>query len=323
MSSEWSTTTRTSVLQTVSCSASALDKSSPNMTVRLPPKSRHTPLMSFYALGETHSHPQPSRFLRHNAEPGPAATLSKRNPHNSQSVQPSVPGSPGNQGHLDLNSVQALRVAQARAYVDSPSKPKTNVTYSEFLRLRDQPEVSSSSGPQVIPRAFKLTQKQRKKAPIHSPTQTSDSAPEWFSISSSCDVTKSPGYDGTITMLSRINGWITVTPKAKDRSKRMGRNGPFALNTTRKYDLHRVSDLTPAWMQTQAQGPATDPFKKAGGFSTLREGASRLFLVDVSPPTKSQFSLGDFRHNVRTKEEALHYMSTASPVPKELLVWKT
>ena len=139
------------------------------------------------------------------------------------------------------------------------------------------------------------------------------------------DVTKAAGYDGTLTLLSRINGWITVTPKARDRSKRVGRFGPFD-QSKRKYDLHNVSDLTPAWMQTQGKRPEGETFTKARGFSSLREvlprqGEKRLFLVDAAPPERSQFSIGDFRHNVRTSEEAEQYMCAAAPRPKAFLSW--
>jgi len=293
------------------------------MTVQLPPKTRHTPLMRFYALGETQPLPTPSRFPKHYAEPGPAAILSHRNPHHSQSVQPSVPQSPRSQERLDLHSVQALKLAQARAFAESMvQRPKANVTYSEFVRIREKPRELEPVGTKIQIRELRVSGERRGRPIVQGSTVNSQNAPDWFSIPSSCDVSKAPGYDGTLTLLSRINGWITVTPKAKDRSKRIGRYGPFAASD-KKYDLHRVSDLTPAWMQTQALSPSSDPFKKVGGFSTLREGATRLFLVDAVPPAKSQFSLGDFRHNVRTREEAETYMSAAQPRPKELLTWKT
>lgn len=288
------------------------------MTIQLPPKTRHTPLMSFYALGETQGVPVPTRFSRHLAEPGPAAVLSHRNPHPSQSVQPSLPQSPHSPERLDLHSVQALKLVQARAFAESKQRPMANVTYSEFMRNREKPTEPWQAGEKIQLRELRMSGERRGKQIVQGSTVNSPHVPEWFTIPSACDVSKAPGYDGTLTLLSRINGWITVTPKAKDRSKRIGRYGPFSTSA-RKYDLHRVSDLTPAWMQTQAVSPSTDPFRKAGGFPTLREGANRLFLVDASPPAKSQFSLGDFRHNVRTREEAETYMSVAQPLPKQLL----
>ena len=65
-----------------------------------------------------------------------------------------------------------------------------------------------------------------------------------------CDIKKSIGFDGTIEIFSAINGWITVTPETKNRSKRLGRYGPF--ETSKKgYDLRNVSDLSPRWMQLE------------------------------------------------------------------------
>lgn len=118
---------------------------------------------------------------------------------------------------------------------------------------------ASVTGSLVIPTDFSVTAPKRKQV-----------APEWFAVPTHVDVSKAPGFDGTLTLLSRINGWITVTPNGRDRSHRVGRFGPFD-RSKRKYDLHNVSDLTPAWMQTQGRKPETDGFRKARGFSSLRE----------------------------------------------------
>jgi hypothetical protein len=107
------------------------------MSQYLPPKARNTPLMSFYSHGETQSFPAPTRFSAHSAEPGPAATLSQRNPHFSETMEvkpytvqrgePAAyrPGMYANRsmGHLGeatlaqgVNSLEAMKVAKARAY---------------------------------------------------------------------------------------------------------------------------------------------------------------------------------------------------------------
>ena len=84
------------------------------------------------------------------------------------------------------------------------------------------------------------------------------------------DLTKAPGFDGTLTLLSRINGWITVTPKDKNRSKRLGRYGPFDRSKKDK-DLSSVSDLAPHWMHTQAEKPMNPlQFRKTPGTIALR-----------------------------------------------------
>ena len=83
-----------------------------------------------------------------------------------------------------------------------------------------------------------------------------------------------------------------------------------------------MSDLAPAWMQTEATKPVHLPqFRRFAGFSALRQGHKQTFLMDSEQPIKSQYSLGDFRHNVRTKEEAEKYMAQAKPEQKRLVEW--
>ena len=109
------------------------------MSVHLPPKQRTTPLMSVYALGESHMEVRPARFCGHSAEPGPAALLSQRNPHISEtldikprhrtilSVSGYQPGlysnqSPGPKGEAKLDqgfsSIEAMKLVKARAYAE-------------------------------------------------------------------------------------------------------------------------------------------------------------------------------------------------------------
>lgn len=90
---------------------------------------------------------------------------------------------------------------------------------------------------------------------LHSIYDASGDAPDWFQLNSSklvkaADITKAPGFDGTISLLSRISGWVTVTPKTKNRAKRLGRYGPFG-KSTKGQTLREVSDLAPDWMQSQ------------------------------------------------------------------------
>lgn len=148
------------------------------------------------------------------------------------------------------------------------------ISQSEYNLLKSKPP-GPPTGREIEPNDFHITVGKRSKQVLYSPpsvdaTATSHDAPKWFAVPATGDVTKAPGYDGTLTLLSRINGWITVTPKAKDRSRRVGRHGPFD-QSKKKYDLHTVSDLTPAWMQTQGKRPEGEGFVKVGGFSSLRE----------------------------------------------------
>jgi len=49
------------------------------------------------------------------------------------------------------------------------------------------------------------------------------SSPDWFHIlekpESNIAPEKAPTFNGTLTYLSKAQGWITVTPKNKDRRK--------------------------------------------------------------------------------------------------------
>ncbi len=54
-------------------------------------------------------------------------------------------------------------------------------------------------------------------------TETSKDAPNWFGVlekpSSKIPPENAPTFNGTLTYLSKIQGWITVTPKHKNRSR--------------------------------------------------------------------------------------------------------
>lgn len=108
------------------------------MSISLPPKERHTPLLSALALGETLHRTRPSRFCAHSAEPGLAALLPQRNPHFSESLEVKPrngggspvmyrPGFYANRGEaptgeatLDqgFNSLEAVKLVKARAYAE-------------------------------------------------------------------------------------------------------------------------------------------------------------------------------------------------------------
>ena len=47
-----------------------------------------------------------------------------------------------------------------------------------------------------------------------------------------------------------------------------------------------------------------------------------MILVDGNFPEKSIFSIGDFRHDIRTADEVSVYNQTATNQPKQFLNWK-
>jgi len=189
----------------------------------------------------------------------------------------------------------------------------------DWFRTRNTPLVKQSQ-------LFKLQKTTYDKPDTADPQNTSSDGPEWFNVRKTSlvkdsDVTKAPGYDGTITLLSRISGWITVSPRSRNRQKRLGRYGPFD-KSKKGNNLRNVSDLAPAWMQTNSKKPQEEEFTTKQGYSTLRQDQKRSFLFDKEQPKRSVLSIGDYRHNVLTSQEANTYQSNLSTKPKNLLEWK-
>ena len=92
-----------------------------------------------------------------------------------------------------------------------------------------------------------MQDKKRTKPP--DPFKISKHVPQWMKVIEKplvkeSDVKLAPGYPGTIEIFSQINGWITVTPDNKNRSKRLGRYGPFE-KAKKRVDFQKESDLAP------------------------------------------------------------------------------
>ena len=83
-----------------------------------------------------------------------------------------------------------------------------------------------------------------------------------------------------------------------------------------------MSSLAPVWMQNDQKNMKTaSKFKNFKPPNILREEQKRMILVDNQIPEKSIFSIGDFRHDIRTKEEVESYNKTAGILPKKFLDW--
>lgn len=99
---------------------------------------------------------------------------------------------------------------------------------------------------------------------------------------------------GMVTVISKNQGWITLTPKSMNRRKPLERGGNANDNT-------KTSILTPSWMQIavdQAAVPKGETFKQTV-FGNLRAESKRTFLTDREQPKRSVFAIGGFnRHNV-------------------------
>lgn len=131
------------------------------------------------------------------------------------------------------------------------------------------------------------------------------------------DPTNTKGFDGTMTIVSRNQGWITVTPKHKNRKKPVEKFGVSG-------DAAKTSALTPNWMQCQYPKNATDIMKSTVPSTTnLRAEQNRTYLIEKQQPAKSIWSLGDFRHNVHSSEQAQEFNNQAqSNNVVRLMEWK-
>ena len=120
------------------------------------------------------------------------------------------------------------------------------------------------------------------------------------------DPCSSKGFDGTMTIISRNQGWITVTPKHKNRKKPVEKYGVSG-------DAAKTSKLTPNWMQCQFPKNKSDFMQSVVPSTTnLRAEQKRTFLVDKTQPEKSIWSIGAVRHNVHTSEQAQEFNSQAN-----------
>jgi hypothetical protein len=154
----------------------------------------------------------------------------------------------------------------------------------------------------------------------------SEDGPDWFKVGESNLVKdhrfeNSQGYDGTMTILSRISGWITVSPHSRNRQKRLGRYGPFD-KSKKGFNFQNVSDLAPSWMQGEYQRIENPDFKNQIAPANLRKEQKRVFLVEKEPTKKSVFSYGDYRHDVMTSEEAKNYSTGLYQAPQRFIEWK-
>lgn len=78
------------------------------------------------------------------------------------------------------------------------------------------------------------------------PEMYNKTVPEYMRIldkpQNKVEPSNSIGFDGTITVVSKAQGWITVTPKGKNRNKPVEKYGIGG-------DAAATSKLTPNWMQ--------------------------------------------------------------------------
>jgi len=148
--------------------------------------------------------------------------------------------------------------------------------------------------------------------------KVTEQTPDWFQAPKP---TESVLKDPTITVFSRLSGWIYVSAESRNRKHRLGRSGPF--NEGESLNFQKVSSLAPNWMQTESTGSV--PVNNTRNFKPppfLRGEQKRMILVQENQPEKSLFSLGDFRHDIRTSDEVTAFNQMAMAKPKNFFEWK-
>jgi hypothetical protein len=213
------------------------------------------------------------------------------------------------------------------AFLTSDRKTVTLCMYKTLNDSKEFKENKRNSIPSPIEEnwLYMTNSKPGKKFVSQKASDISPACPQWFNLMENPavknhSIEKSIGFDGTVTVLSRISGWMTVSPKSRNRSKRLGKFGP--INKSKKgNDLQNVSDLAPFWMQSEYQRNKSSQFRNTLAHPCQRKELKRVTLVEKEQIPKSIFSYGDFRHNVLTSQEARESEKGLTMFPKRLIEW--
>ena len=127
-------------------------------------------------------------------------------------------------------------------------------------------------------------------------------------------------------MFSRYQGWITVKPGSKDR-----RHPLEKIKTAKKEE---TSQIMPQWMKSKYSFSSRKPedLKSVEYYPSKTKAKKMMVWVDkelnvkhgkgsISNDKRSIFNIGDFSHNVPTKENAQYYGSKVSQLPKVFFEW--
>ncbi|CDW91057.1 UNKNOWN [Stylonychia lemnae] len=122
--------------------------------------------------------------------------------------------------------------------------------------------------------------------------------------------------DGMVSIISKNQGWITVSPSHLDRKNPVEKQSSLAGEST------KTSILTPSWMKIDySNSPYSDPLKGTIQKNGVRQENYRTFLTEKEQPQKSVFSIGGFRHNVATKEQTEKNQAPTNE-PNRFIEWK-
>eukprot|EP00826_Nyctotherus_ovalis_P034548 TRINITY_DN2891_c0_g1_i1.p1 TRINITY_DN2891_c0_g1~~TRINITY_DN2891_c0_g1_i1.p1 ORF type:complete len:318 (+),score=50.08 TRINITY_DN2891_c0_g1_i1:77-1030(+) len=138
---------------------------------------------------------------------------------------------------------------------------------------------------------YKLAQEKMKQGFKYKPQifGVSENAPEWFRVldkpSNKNRPENSPACNGTLTYISRSQGWITVDANTKNRCDNLEKMRPFNK-------IRQTSILMPEWMHIKAPAVQNNPT------------VENYFHPEKQTPVRSIFSSGYFTQKVHSKEMA-------------------
>ena len=226
----------------------------------------------------------------------------------------------------------------------STIRPGQNISKSDFINQKsnilheNKPQVSKWENPnETGDKQSKLLKDNRlvfvgsnipkiefEMPDANSRTKVSNDAPEWFDICPDWKIKKFneeiAKKNDTLSVFSRYQNWITVTPKNRDRR--------HALEKKKTTNMEETSSIMPKWMESQYKGKLPENMKRVEYYPIKQKAKGMMIWVDKdineksnTNPEKSIFSFMDFRNNVVTKKEAEYYGSLVPQVPKKFFDW--
>ncbi|OMJ85491.1 hypothetical protein SteCoe_13177 [Stentor coeruleus] len=144
----------------------------------------------------------------------------------------------------------------------------------------------------------------------------SEGSPDWFKIPIS-PILSDISDNSEITILSKLNGWIYVSGKSKNRKNRYGKFSPFDKN---EFNVHNVSNLAPDWMhRAQCITPTNQNIKIIPQVSNIKEN-NRNTIFENNSPTMEKIINSEMRENIvrddNKKQISINYR------PRMLYEWK-
>ena len=159
--------------------------------------------------------------------------------------------------------------------------------------------------------------------------KVSKETPEWFTVFPDWKIEQCKELlaknEDTISIISKQQGWITVTPKTNYRKR--------PLEKMKAENMEVTSRIMPKWMEIRHKNEKNVEYLKSIEYYPIRQKCKKLMVfVDKDlnlpknktidyDPHRSIFSYNDFRHNVVTKKEHEYYDKKVSQLPKKFFDW--